>query len=229
MAPRTKPPTKSPGSTSIPSAPAAKNAKPSNEPRDESSARRTAELSMSSTVQNGATAHSFAKASFTPLALDACIKILRENASRVTSGDTSGLEITLASQATALDTIFNELARRASTNMGQYLNATETYLRLAFKAQAQCRATLQTLAEIKLPRPVAFVKQANIAHGPQQVNNGPGASADQPHARAGISADRSNELLETSDVKRLDAGAASAPGSAHPQLEAVGAINRAPD
>lgn len=50
--------------------------------------------------------------------------------------------------------------------MGEYLNATDTYLRLALKAQAQCRATLQTLAEIKNPRPVAFVKQANIAHGP---------------------------------------------------------------
>jgi len=30
---------------------------------------------------------------------------------------------------------------------------------LALKAQAQCRATLQTLAEIKNPHPVAFVKQ----------------------------------------------------------------------
>jgi hypothetical protein len=36
-----------------------------------------------------------------------------------------------------------------------------TYLRLGLKAQSQCRATLETLAAIKNPRPVAFVQQAN--------------------------------------------------------------------
>ena len=46
------------------------------------------------------------------------------------------------------------------------------YKRQALKAQAQCRATLEALAEIKNPRPVAFVKQANISGGHQQVNNG---------------------------------------------------------
>lgn len=39
------------------------------------------------------------------------------------------------------------------------------------------------LAEIKNPRPVAFVKQANIAHGPQQVNNANGRGPPAP-ARA---------------------------------------------
>ena len=44
------------------------------------------------------------------------------------------------------------------------------YLRVALKAQAQCRATLETLAEMKQP-PTLLARQANIAHGPQQVNN----------------------------------------------------------
>ncbi len=51
------------------------------------------------------------------------------------------------------------------------MNAAELYLRLALKAQGQCRATLETLAVIKNPTALTFVKQANIAHGPQQVNN----------------------------------------------------------
>jgi hypothetical protein len=85
-------------------------------------------------------------------------------------------------QAVALDAIFNEMARRAALNMGEYINATEVYLRLGPKAQAQCRATLQTLFEMKNPQPIAFVKQANIANGPQQVNNG-GRAAD-PSSRA---------------------------------------------
>jgi hypothetical protein len=42
---------------------------------------------------------------------------------------------------------------------------------IAFRAQSQCRATLATLAAIKNPTSEAFVNQANIAHGPQQVNN----------------------------------------------------------
>lgn len=51
---------------------------------------------------------------------------------------------------------------------------------MALKAQAQCRATLEALAEIKNPRPVAFVKQANISGEHQQVNNGV-----QPAQKAG--------------------------------------------
>ena len=46
-----------------------------------------------------------------------------------------------------------------------HLQAAETYMRLALKSQSQCRTTVETLAEIKNPRQVAFVKQANIAGG----------------------------------------------------------------
>ena len=57
-------------------------------------------------------------------------------------------------------------------NMDEYIEATERYMRLALKAQGQCRATLETLAAIKNP-PVVFARQANFANGPQQVNNNP--------------------------------------------------------
>ncbi len=40
----------------------------------------------------------------------------------------------------------------------------ESYLRLALKAQARCRATAEALALFKNPQP-------DIAHGHQQVNN----------------------------------------------------------
>jgi hypothetical protein len=56
--------------------------------------------------------------------------------------------------------------------MGNILRACDTFLRLAFKAQSQSRATLETLAFTQNPRSVEFVRQANIANGPQQVNNG---------------------------------------------------------
>jgi len=109
----------------------------------------------------------------------------------------------LLSQAHALDALFAGLARRAALNMGTHLGATETYLRLAMRAQSQCRATLETLAAIKNP-PVVFAKQANIAHGHQQVNNGTGV------AHAGETEKPQPELLEHDHGERLDTGAATA-------------------
>ena len=81
----------------------------------------------------------------------------------------------------------------------------------ALKAQSQCRATLETLAAIKNPAPVAFVRQANIAHGPQQVNNGPQPAADGV-SRARESEIPPNKLLEHQHGERLDLGTVQASG-----------------
>jgi hypothetical protein len=54
-------------------------------------------------------------------------------------------------------------------------------MRVALKAQNQCRMTLETLATVTNPR-VVYAKQANIANGPQQVNNG---NTTECAARAG--------------------------------------------
>jgi hypothetical protein len=97
----------------------------------------------------------------------------------------------------------------------------------ALRAQAQCRATLETLAGIKNPQPVAFVRQANIAHGPQQVNNGR-VDTDEI-SRAEKNKSQQNELLESLSDKRLDTGAEKTTGGAHPQLETVAAIDRSSD
>ena len=107
--------------------------------------------------------------------------------------------------------------------MGEYFNAAETYMRLALKAQTQCRATLETLAAIKNPQPVAFVRQANIAHGPQQVNN----SSSVDTSRAEKSENQPNKLLEQQHGGRGDFGTAGAAGGLDSPLEAVGAVNRA--
>jgi hypothetical protein len=69
----------------------------------------------------------------------------------------------LTAQAHTLDAIFNPLARIASSNLnGGSLETVHTVMRLALKAQSQSRSTIKTLAEIKNPSHVAFVKQANI-------------------------------------------------------------------
>lgn len=106
------------------------------------------------------------------VSLTGCIESLSAAAKATHGNDLKEAESMLVAQASALNAVFCELARRAACNMGEYLGATETYMRLALKAQAQCRSTLETLSAIKNP-PVVFARQANINNGgQQQVNNG---------------------------------------------------------
>lgn len=53
------------------------------------------------------------------------------------------------------------------TQFNQYT----AFMNLALKAQAQSRATIQALIELKYPKQATFEKQANISNGNQQVNN----------------------------------------------------------
>lgn len=151
------------------------------------------------------------------------LKDLRDRVEKVQGGDMQPVEAMLYGQAMTLETIFTSLARRAAANDG--LKQFQANLTLALKAQAQCRATLEALAEIKNPRPVAFVKQANISHGPQQVNNGAatesGTVRASGHAHASENADRPNELLEHQHGNYLDTRAQSKAGGIDPHLEAV--------
>lgn len=100
------------------------------------------------------------------------IKALSESAKRISGNDFGEVEAMLASQAVVLNGMFADLAQRAALNRSEgYFEAAQTYLKMAFKAQNQARMTLETLSAIKNP-PVVYARQANIAAGPQQVNNG---------------------------------------------------------
>tara|TARA_R110002072_G_scaffold301652_1_gene481867 strand:+ start:6071 stop:6691 length:621 start_codon:yes stop_codon:yes gene_type:complete len=122
----------------------------------------------------------------------------------------------LAAQARVLSGIFNALAARSAVNMGDYIGAAETYLKLALRAQSQCRATLETLSEIRNPKIASVVNQANIAGGHQQVNN-----------HAGDTENRPNELLEAEEHERLDFGAPKETGRENSTVEALGEIDGA--
>ncbi|MES2151463.1 MAG: hypothetical protein V4508_16930 [Pseudomonadota bacterium] len=189
--------------------------------------RQKAELGLSSTVANAVTSSNFARGSFGAIELSESVGVMREKIAKVKLGDLSDVEATLIAQAATLDTVFNELARRAALNMGEHLGATETYLRLAFKAQAQCRATLETLAEVKYPKAATFVRQQNVAYQQQVNNGGDNAASTRANAHAhGKPSNQSNELLEAQHGERMDTGAASKASGANPLLEAVGAFHR---
>lgn len=149
------------------------------------------------------------------------VKELRELIDKIKDGDTGSVEAMLCGQAMTLQTMFTSLARSAAleTSLKQY----QVKLTFALKAQAQCRATLEALAEIKNPRPVQFVKQANMTTGPQQINNGTGTHQyAQARAGAGNIQSAPNKLLEADHGNYLDTRAQSQTGRVNQAVEAVG-------
>ena len=109
---------------------------------DKSEDRLVAEMAAAGIAGNAVSLGRFGKGTFGELSLGDCIQALKGTISDVKGGDLSSAEAMLAAQAAALNAMFCELARRAATNMGEHLGATESYMRLALKAQGQCRATL---------------------------------------------------------------------------------------
>jgi hypothetical protein len=189
--------------------------------------RQFADLVSDGLVSNASTAIRFIKQQQGDVSLTDLVESLRDQGEAVNRGDLAAAERMLSAQAVALNAVFAELARRASLNMGEHLGATETYMRLALKAQSQSRATVETLAAIKNP-PVVFARQANINNGgQQQVNNG-SATAGQP-SHAPETASRPNKLLEAPNGERMDFGTTGKASRAHPRMATVGAIKRTKD
>ena len=160
----------------------------------------------------------------------ALIDGLRASSDKVKAGDLSTLEAMLLGQATALQTIFASLAKRAVNQ--EYQKHYEAFLGLALKAQAQSRATISALVDLKYPRQATFVKQANIAHGPQQVNNGgadPAHSAQAPTHGKEIAPEQ-NKLLEADHGQpgqRMDTRATQKAERSYQAMETVEAVHRA--
>jgi hypothetical protein len=144
---------------------------------------------------------------------------LKKQVNAANQDDLSSVVAALVSQAATLDTLFNSLCRRAMANVGNF-DGFERLLRLGFKAQGQSRATLEAIGRIKNPKSVAFVRQANIANGPLQVNNDPGTSSRKIESVP-------NELMEIGNEQRLDARAPEEAVGFDSSLAAVGERIRA--
>lgn len=190
-----------------------------------SRARKLAIVGLSSVIGNANTAKTFLMA--TDFEMAECISVYVDKVKAVKKGDLSDLEGMMTVQASTLDTIFTQLASRAALNMGKHLGATETYLKLALKAQAQCAKTIETLANIKNPSTVSFVKQANIGQS-VQVNNGtpPPSNLTSTHAH-GEKQKQANELLEQHHGERLDVGTTGEAIPVNTRMETVATVSRA--
>lgn len=197
------------------------NKLPSSRLEDKSPERIAAEVGLSPVFSNSQTASLFADDVLSEkIPRGEAISVMVSTVDKVSAGDLRNCEATLVAQAITLDAMFNSLARKAASQMDANMQAVETCLRLALKAQGQCRATLQTLAEIKNPRPLAIVKQANIAHGHQQINN------ETPSPKRARRPKSVKQTIGTGNHEsRLDTGAASTPSGIDPQLETLEAVD----
>ena len=143
---------------------------------------------------------------------------LKRQTAALHNGDMTRAESMLLAQAHTLDGLFATLTNRALN--AKHMEQLETYMRLALKAQGQSRATLQTLGELKSPKNVAFVRQANIGQN-VQVNNG---TTEPMRPRQKKKAQ--NELLEAELGEWLDTRATSTPSGDDSELETVGQKHR---
>lgn len=144
---------------------------------------------------------------------------LRDQAAAVQTGDLAHAEAMLINQASSLQALFVRLTERAM-EQGHMPNL-EGFMRMALRAQSQCRATLETLATIKNP-PIVYAKQANVTTGPQQVNNGIPAStrAREIETEQSQLSGGTHELLPDTRASGLES-------RVNPALETLGEIDRA--
>lgn len=148
--------------------------------------------------------------------VNANIAEVRRITEAVKRGDLSGLEGMLVGQAIALQTIAANYAQRAQLQKNQ--RNLEAFMGMALKAQAQSRATVQALVDLKFPRQVVFAKNvSNVNNGQQQINN---------QARAEETESAQNKVFEGNDGQWMDPRTPGTAGNAYPQLAAVGEGHR---
>lgn len=187
--------------------------------------RAVAEAALCPEVTNASTAADYSQGLFSDIHLQDCVEVMQADIKAVNGGNLDKLEGMLTGQAEALNAMFNNFAKRAIH--ADVMPKLETYFRLALKAQAQCRATVEAIAEIKFPKSAMFIRQANIAHQ-QQVNNertnSRSSTCTHAHEKNITSA---NELLKEPTYEALDARGTRTASGINPMLEAVGTVDRA--
>lgn len=90
--------------------------------------------------------HPFGKAN-APNINDALAVVLKATTASRDGNMDVGTDI-LTAQALSLDAVFTNLAERSLRNLDHYPDAADRYMRLALKAQANCRATLEALGKL---------------------------------------------------------------------------------
>jgi len=191
-------------------------------PPGKTASQDVAELVAKGVAGNTVALRQWSAGSLTPAGLTDLYEAVQAIGNRTEAGDLGDLEKLLSAQVLALNGSFVAMMHRAK--LADRLETIETYVRLGLRMQSQCRATVETLAQVKMP-PV-FAKQANITSGPQQVNNG-GTVNNGSHARTSEIESRPSKLLEAAtDGEWVDGGTPAAAARGDSVVETVDAIDR---
>jgi hypothetical protein len=186
----------------------------------ETPAQGNARLTTGGIVSNAATLKAWSSLfRRDQLDLTACFQAVGTAADQAQRGDLGAVEGLLMAQILALNAIFTDLALVARHSDRH--DTLDNSLRLALRAQGQCRATCETLATIKNP-PTVFARQANITNGLQQVNVNNGLAPARTLSGA------PNRLLEAQH-ERVGLEPASATAAGDSAMAPVGALDRPAD
>lgn len=136
------------------------------------------------------------------------LESVTESLSKPSSSDFKRM---LAAQSVLLDKLFNMLTVKGVLNAkaGNLAYASE-YMKLALKAQTNCRSTLQAISEINTPR--QQISQINMAENQQVINEFP-----------------LNELSGGSDELRTHRGSQRGSAPADSRVEALVEVHRSKD
>lgn len=186
--------------------------------KGKSEIRQLTESQLSPVINNTVALQAMAITKSEKIDLSEAVEVMKEKSEKIIAGDLSELETTLFAQVVSLNAIFNTLTLRSAHNMGSYLKSTETYMRLALKAQAQCARTVEVLAAMKNP-PIVYAKQANIAQGHQQINN------NESYAHAEKNINSANELLSEDNNATVDTRGTIETSSINQELAALESVN----
>jgi hypothetical protein len=157
----------------------------------------------------------YARTPFGEQDTDELLAQLTASMQSASDGSMSQCENMLVGQALALQSMFVHMSRRVLNQELKHYSDVNFVL-----AQNQCRMTLETLAEIKNPRQVAFVRQTNVAQN-QQINNQPVS-----RTRKFVTQNRQSRLSESTHAERLEQRAPSTSEQIDSRLETVGKVNR---
>ena len=133
--------------------------------------------------------------------------VLKAESGRLSEGKSEGVGPILANQAIALQSLFARLTERALSQNS--MSNIEAFMKLALRAQSQCRATLEALAAINKP-PSIHAIQANVATN-QQINYS------------------QNQLLGDDDDLRQDTRTSAAEKAVNPEVETLREVDGAKD
>jgi hypothetical protein len=131
--------------------------------------------------------------------------VLKTESERLSEGKSEDVGPILANQALALQSLFSRLTERALSH--SHVSNIEAFMRLALRAQNQCRATLETLSSFN-KAPTVFAQQANVATN-QQINYS------------------QNQLSGDDDELRQDTRAPGAEKAVNPEMETLGEVDGA--